>query len=30
MAHIPSVDPRVARIQAIADKHIAEYGLLEG
>lgn len=24
------VDPRVARIQAIADKHIAEYGLLEG
>ena len=23
-------DPRVARLQAIADKHIAEYGLLEG
>jgi pyruvate ferredoxin oxidoreductase beta subunit len=24
-----AVDPRVARIQAIADRHIADYGLLE-
>jgi pyruvate ferredoxin oxidoreductase beta subunit len=22
-------DPRVARLQALADKHIADYGLLE-